>query len=304
MKKIAICAIAITYFLSYGRVAVAIDHLSLVTTPIILNQNQENLLQGTGFYYVKEDPSGSVLFLVTNHHVLTGSVPAENKPPMGNNIEFFLHKDNDKPQDVKKIKLPLYTKSSKPTWLKSKKYPSADIAVLPIPIELWSDCKFNVIAERWAEKKMKLRPTTLVTLIGYPHGYFDNYNQLPVWKTGHISSEPEYDFQNLPLILVDVSAFPGMSGSPVFAFADSGYESTQGGFIIGGKIKQFIGIYASQPILKEKRFLEVLSSADRQGITVDKSLNLGHIWKAELIVEIINNFESDNYDKEILSDLR
>lgn len=53
----------------------AIDYLSLSTTPIILRNNDTVVSQGTGFLFLRERENEQVLFLVTNYHVLTGSAP-------------------------------------------------------------------------------------------------------------------------------------------------------------------------------------------------------------------------------------
>lgn len=85
------------------------------------------------------------------------------------------------------------------------------MAVIPLPISIYQDFKINCISAKWAESNLKVRPTTTITLIGYPYGFYDKKNSLPIWKTGSIASEPEIDFENKPLFLIDVSAFPGMS---------------------------------------------------------------------------------------------
>jgi V8-like Glu-specific endopeptidase len=86
---------------------------------------------------------------------------------------------------------------------------------------------------------MKIRAGGLVTLIGYPYDYYDKKNSLPVWKTGHIASEPAVDFEGNPLFVVDVSAFPGMSGAPVFAIADGTYEH-EDGMIHAGSVRRLL----------------------------------------------------------------
>lgn len=68
-----------------------IDHISLCTTPVYLYDNDKLKSQGTGFYYVHKDSDLQALFLVTNHHVLTGSAPDKKKAPIGNNIVFQFH---------------------------------------------------------------------------------------------------------------------------------------------------------------------------------------------------------------------
>ena len=289
--------------LTIGGIAMAIEHLSMITTPVILLKGDKIVSQGTGFYYEQRGSSQKViLFLVTNYHVLTGYSPKETNPPKGDNIIFYFHKDVKNPGDVKQIRFPLFTKNGKPIWLRSKEFPHADIAIIPLAASLYDDVKVSVISEDWAKSDIKVRPTSTITLIGYPYGYYDKKNQLPVWKTGSIASEPDVDFEGKPLFLVDISAFPGMSGSPAFAIASGAYETIEGATTIG-HIQKFLGIYASMQMLKEEKYLEEIISESKLGFVVNKSLELAHIWKASLIIKIIKEIDVKKYESEILKNL-
>jgi len=149
---------------------------------------------------------------------------------------------------------------------------------------------------------MKVRRTSTITLIGYPYGYYDKKNWLPVWKTGSIASEPDVDFEGKPLFLVDVSAFPGMSGSPAFAIAYGAYETIEGPTTVG-HVEKFLGIYASMQMLKQEKYLEEITSKSRLGVVVDESLELGHIWKASLIIKIVKEIDVKKYEIDILKNL-
>jgi len=289
--------------LTIGDIAMAIEHLSMITTPVILLKGDKVVSQGTGFYYEQRDSSQNViLFLVTNYHVLTGYSPKETNPPKGDNIIFYFHKDVKNPGDVKQIKLPLFTKNGKAIWLRSKEFPHADIAIIPLGVSLYDDLIVSVISEDWAKGDIKVRPTSTITLIGYPYGYYDKKNWLPVWKTGSIASEPDVDFEGKPLFLVDISAFPGMSGSPAFAIAYGAYETIAGPTTVG-HVQKFLGIYASMQMLKEEKYLEEIISESKLGLVVSKSLELAYIWKASLIMKIIKEIDVKKYESEILKNL-
>lgn len=279
-----------------------VEHLSLITTPVLLLEGDKVVSQGTGFYFALSQGTGSVLFLVTNHHVLTGYGPTENKPPMGNNIVFYLHKDANHPGMTKEIRFPLFTKNKKPVWLGSKDLPEADVAVIPVVSSLVADVKVFGITSDWTTANIKLRPTSTVTLIGYPYGYYDKKNCLPIWKTGSMASEPDTDFEGKPLLLVDISAFPGMSGSPAFAIAHGAYEMIEGPTTVG-HVQKFLGIFASMPLITENKYLEEIPSQSKQGLVFEQSLQLGHIWKANLIIEITKNINVAQYESEVLRNL-
>ncbi|HLE57716.1 MAG TPA: trypsin-like peptidase domain-containing protein [Rhodothermia bacterium] len=282
----------------------AVDHISLQTTPVRLYKGKDLVSQGTGFYYVRGGNSEhQVLFLVTNFHVLTGSAPAEKKPPIGDSITFEFHRSVDNTSDLKTVQMPLFTKDGQPVWISSTTSPDADMAAILIPLQASIGCQVNCISREWADSgKLKVRPTSTVTLVGYPYGYYDTKNALPIWKTGSVASEPDVDFEGQPLFLVDISAFPGMSGSPAFAISYGMYETEDGSTSVGGA-RRFLGIYASMQMLKQHRYLEQLNQQNKFGIQTEESLQLGHIWKAKLIIDTIANVDVATYERDVLSRL-
>jgi hypothetical protein len=279
-----------------------VDYISLATTPVYLYDKTVLVSQGTGFFYIQQYDGFQVVFLVTNFHVLTGSSPVENIPPMGDNISFQFHLSEAEPGKVKIVQLPLFTKSSKPIWIGSPSCIEADLAVIPLVTSLSNDCAVHGISEDWTNKDIKVRPTTPVTLIGYPHGFYDKKNGLPVWKTGSVASEPDIDFEGKPLFLVDVSAFPGMSGSPVFAVSHGAWEA-EDGRLLGGNVRKFLGIFASLQMLVEHKYLETIIQDARLGIVHSESLEIGHVWKSSLITETVKSVDVEKYREEILRDL-
>lgn len=174
------------------------------------------------------------------------------------------------------------------------------MVVIPLANAVIGDSKLTVIAApEWTlDQKVKLRPTTPVTFVGYPYGYYDQANALPIWKTGHIASEPSVDFDGKPFFLADISAFSGMSGSPVFAITHGAYETDEGNFAVG-QAKKFLGIYASMQMLNEKKYLEELDHSQKLGVRHEESLELGHVWKENLLLEIIDELDMDWYHQEI-----
>ncbi|TYO95747.1 trypsin-like peptidase [Geothermobacter ehrlichii] len=279
-----------------------IDHISLSTTPIFLRQGEQVVSQGTGFYFVKKNDENQVLFLVTNYHVLTGSAPNERKPPIGDNILFQFHESEIETGRVRNTVLPLFTPSGRPLWISSMTYPEADLAIIPLPAECSKDCKVFCLSEEWANPRMKIRPATDISLVGYPYGYYDTANALPVWKSGTLASEPSVNFEEKPLVLVDVSAFPGMSGSPVFAVANGMYENVDGNSVSPGVVRQFIGIYASMQMVGKNKFLEEIVHNTKLGIKDYESLEIGHVWKSDLVIDAINNIDVHQYADEILGE--
>ena len=289
--------------LSLKGTRMPIDHLSLTTTPVTLFKREELVSQGTGFYFAAPVEVGHIIFLVTNYHVLTGSAPSENKVAIGDNICFQFHESADETGKLRTVRLPLFTKSGRPVWVTNTTFPEADLAVIPVVSDAYKDCKVNCISAEWAKSQMLLRPATNITLVGYPYGFFDTANALPIWKTGTIASEPAVDFEKKPLLLIDVAAFPGMSGSPVFAIASGMYELADGSAVTAGSVREFLGIYASMQMIGKSKFLEQLTHGARYGIRDMESLQIGHVWKAKLVLETINTVDIKRWEAEILRDL-
>jgi hypothetical protein len=88
------------------------------------------------------------------------------------------------------------------------------------------------------------------------------------------------DFQGRPAFLVDVSAFPGMSGSPVLAVANGVYED-ESAVMRSGRVLRLLGIFSAMPVIK--------SQTPGQA---DTSLQLGYVWKADLIVQLARAYQA------------
>jgi hypothetical protein len=203
---------------------------------------------------------------------------------------------------VKRITYPLYTTSGEPAWIVSDKDVAADVALIPLPGTVFEGTNTIVFAEKHTASNMRIAPMSSVTVIGYPYGYFDRQNFLPIWKTGSIASEPEYDFDGKRLFVIDISAFPGMSGSPVLAIAHGSYPARGGGINIGNA-RQLLGIFASVQIHQESKFVEEIAiekGPKKFGIVQSTSLELGHVWKADIILDIVRSFEIKPYEEKIL----
>jgi Trypsin-like peptidase domain len=56
-----------------------------------------------------------------------------------------------------------------------------------------------------------------IWFVGYPTGWRDEVHNLPLVRRGWVASLPWLDFDGRPEFVIDAQAFPGSSGSPVFA---------------------------------------------------------------------------------------
>ncbi len=63
----------------------------------------------------------------------------------------------------------------------------------------------------------EMRCADPVWFVGYPDGWRDELHNLPLMRRGSVSSLPRLPFDGRPEFIIDAQAFPGSSGSPVFA---------------------------------------------------------------------------------------
>ncbi|MGI8464789.1 S1 family peptidase [Pectobacterium punjabense] len=270
--------------------------LSLLTTLVNLRLGGKSVSIGTGFFYVGGEGENSFLFLATNYHVITGISPTEKgiKPVLGDEIAIQLR---DKSGRSYYKTIPLFINNYQ-NWLEHPTDGEADIVLIPIPKNLMDEADFSSISRETKIDNLLLHPSYPVVMVGYPHGYRDSVNNLPIWKTGSLASEPEYDFDGKKVIVVDISAYPGMSGSPAFFVSHNGYTAKNGNiFMGGGMVVHFLGVYASMQMLNSDLYLEQVTSRSDYKVSHSESLQLGHVWKAELLKEIANSFVPDNYLK-------
>jgi hypothetical protein len=262
---------------------------SLMTTPVVLMNGGRAVSQGTGFFFASTTLDGKpdTVFLVTNYHVLTGRAPLASGPRLGDRIRFILHESTTELARVRQIELPLYDERGSPMWVTSDAVPNADVVLVPLPPGTYANIGLYVFTEAFTQGDIKIRPTSGATLLGYPYGFYDESHFLPVWKTGHVASEPTVDFDDLPTFLVDVSAFPGMSGSPVLAFANGVYESEDGS-MRSGRVLKLLGIFSAMPVVREHKAVDASNPADTQ--TTEISLQLGYVWKAALIADMAKSY--------------
>jgi hypothetical protein len=170
------------------------------------------------------------LFLVTALHNFTGREPDGR----------VKHKEGGLPNFVLvegfhfKERFPLYAAQKDPNndaplfWI----HPvgaGIDVSILPLsagsnyPGTL--DHSFFNIREN--EASMPLEVSQICFIIGFPEGLMDRPEKdliLPIWKIGHLASEPLFFFNKEPVVLIDATTRPGMSGAPVFVTNNRRYE--------------------------------------------------------------------------------
>jgi len=244
---------------------ISIDPLSVRSIYVITVKENKRLGTATGFIVEKANKQ----YLITNWHVLSGRHPQTNKP---------LSRSGDTPDRIQvvhhaktlgtwvvKTEL-LYDRKGEKNWLEHKNGRAVDVVALPLT-SISNDVQIYPLDLRLADADMIPQVAMPVSIIGFPLG-LTSARVFPIWKTGHIASDPDLDYNSEPLFLIDATTRGGMSGSPVVLRLTGGYKTRSGGTIMGSSNlrTRFLGIYSGR---------------------LPGDSEIGRVWRPRLIREIL-----------------
>lgn len=189
---------------------------------------------GTGFLWGEEAGStGEEIYLVTNKHVAGlpytqgGKVDIQNHEKNPHDFEVTFHVSNDGMTSSNSISVTFTTHD----WIF---HPGLSIDLCALQIDkhlseinrllknvrvvyrLLNDGPYERgTGVRCKEILSKLSPGDTIFMVGYPDGLCDSINNLPLFRKGAISSDPQVDYNGKREFLADMECTPGSSGSPV-----------------------------------------------------------------------------------------
>lgn len=242
-----------------------VEQPSVKSLLIELRFNGQALSTATAF--VANAPRGAVL--ITNRHNVTGRHQETGKPlsPTGgipNEVVIFHNKLNKLGQWLPVVE-PLY-RNGVPLWLEHPRLGAqADFVALPLT------CLDNIHLYPYSlgvgDPPITVAPAEVLSVVGFPFGLTGG-GCLALWSTGFVASDPDIDFGNLPVFLIDCRSRQGQSGSAVIAHRSGGAITTQQGITFGqGRMTRFLGIYSGR---------------------VNAESDLGYVWKAAAIRELVD----------------
>ncbi len=223
----------------------------------------------TGTAFVINSSQGPVL--ITNRHNVTGRHQDTNQPlsstgGVPDEIVIVHNRQNRLGEWVSRLE-PLYM-AAHPLWvehpiLKEK----ADFVALPLT-EL-SDVQLYLYDPSNTRTQFIVGPADSVSVVGFPFG-IQAGGSFAVWATGFMASEPFVNYNGLPIFLIDCRSRQGQSGSAVIAHRSSGSLAMEDGTIaeFPGPVTKFLGIYSGR---------------------INKESDLGIVWKASAIEQLINS---------------
>ncbi len=224
----------------------------------LLAPKKTTLQVASGFFYADK---GRV-FLITNRHV----VIREEKDWYPDSLRFYYHIDKNDPRKIKYCCFSLYDKDQQKLWFEHPENNPEDkniIDVVAVDIsEIKEELDYNFLWRKahivaYAEPRFD----TPLSLLGFPLGFYDDKNHLPVVRGGYLASVYNINFKDRYRFLVDIYTHPGSSGGPVF----SQFGSSN---IISGSL---LGVFSGTPGNEYR------------------DLRLGYVWYARLIPEIIED---------------
>lgn len=222
----------------------------------------------TGTAFVVNTPTRGP-HLITNRHNVTGrhqetGAPLSKTGGVPSDIVIIHNRKGALGQWVPHTEA-LYVNGS-PRWVE---HPSlgakADFVALPLTqlfdVELYPYDPSNPGPE------IQVGPADSVSVIGFPFGITAG-GAFGVWATGFLASEPDVNFNNLPVVLIDCRSRQGQSGSPVLAYRSGGSVAMKDGSsaIFSGPVERFIGVYSGR---------------------INSESDLGIVWKASAIAELL-----------------
>jgi S1-C subfamily serine protease len=159
----------------------------------------------------------------------------------------------------------LYDDNGEPLWLEHPIHPDFDVAVLPLTrvsgIERYA-------YDPWATgPDVAFRVSDPLSIIGFPFG-FTGGGAFGIWARGFVATEPEIDWNDLPVFLIDSRTREGQSGSPVIAFYAGGMVPMEDGrsAMFNGPVERLLGVYSGR---------------------INAQSDLGFVWRVSVVREII-----------------
>ena len=188
-----------------------IDQIFITTTIIKRFIGNKELGSATGFFF--SDTENNV-YLVTNKHVIYGEKYfEENAKPEIDTLKIVLHVNKDNLSQNEEVIIKLFNGNVK-IW-KEHLQKNIDIVCIPLLLDREKFVFFSIGENALDTSNLKIG-FEKIFIMGYPYGWYDTLNNLPITRIGHLSSPLGVFFMGHPFMLGDVETHEGMSGSPVF----------------------------------------------------------------------------------------
>jgi hypothetical protein len=124
-----------------------------------------------------------------------------------------------------------------------------------------------------------------IYMIGYPRGLWDEINNMPIVRRGITATAPYLDYNGTKEFLIDIAAFGGSSGSPVFQYNESGYSDKLGSLNVGAPRLFLLGIlYAGPQYTVGGEVIKTVPGVSSEKVKSEIPMNLGYVIKSSEIL--------------------
>jgi hypothetical protein len=265
----------------------ASEKLMFSTVRVVGQTAKGETKTGTGFFYgFPGEGDNRHRILVTNKHVVDGMLFSEVL------VHGFVKQAEfpKKPTHKFSIRVPANMWVFHPN-------PKVDLCAAPFGdpgnpenlIPFVADLSPEIIPT--AEVLEDLNAVEDVLMLGYPNGLWDAVNNFPLARRGITASHPALDFDvnGVATTALDIAAFPGSSGSPVFVYNEGSIPNKAGGLKLGSRLL-FIGILFSGPTLRSDGQI-VIRNIPTSTVPVaqfNQMMNLGYAIKTKELAALAN----------------
>lgn len=250
----------------------------------------------TGFFFVETEPAKEKngwyrlgnWWLITNRHVIYNKI--NNKEYIIDMLKFNLRKKNNNKIDWVPIVISKEELLERVKLLDDKEIDVVTIDITSFIMEFMSKndqsiiYPFNLTTENFPNRSIEnIEVADEVLIVSYPLGFYDDYNNFPIVKSGIISSGWGLNFKNQKLFEVDIQLYPGSSGGLVISKPKN--IIFQNGTLYQSKAKQFVflGIYSGEYIIYKQ------IPQDGKLVVKECKLGLGNVWYSDIVDVIIKN---------------
>jgi hypothetical protein len=215
---------------------------------------------------------GDDLYLITNWHCVTGWHPIKKQPLSAQGfwaeiaVLPIIIRNNAGETVWREVTLRLRTDQDT-LWFQHPSFGQrVDVAAIKLP-GLTSVELLSLPISEVPQDNLKFMVADDAFVLGFPDVHTGGF---PIWKRASLATEPYIDHDNLPKVLVDTATRKGMSGAPVFVIQRGVHRTEHPEMFTMGHGQRFLGVYSS-----------------RVGDELE-GFQLGEVWKAAVIDEIIN----------------
>ncbi|RFC55658.1 S1 family peptidase [Brumimicrobium aurantiacum] len=273
------------------------ENIAYCVTRLHCFKADKSVSAGTGFFFgIHEGKETLLPILVTNKHVIKDSVEFQFK------LTLMDGSGNPILKDYPTIRIP-----TKGYWVDHPD-PKIDLCATTFgnilkhfETELKSKIRWSrIMPDNIPSKDIAMSFSELedVVMVGYPIGISDEFNNRPIFRKGVTATKPGLSYNGKREFLIDIAAFPGSSGSPVFLYKEGFNVVNSAGDRLAGRDDKFyfVGIlwggheHLATGKIESKPIPTALDSVYRSNIPA----NLGLVIPSEVLLEFETVFQKPN----------